>query len=376
MAEIPTRMMGRRAPSKEGESWGYETPMLMLELDKFGPRQDIAARAPLPDTIAELKNKIDEIRLRRELRLEEKKLEEVENNTSPSEESTGGIASGAVELMKAQGEFIKGAGEFVRTQSEILKEQVASKETKSTSTDQEANKTAAQILGEIAKKVVEKPVEKEGSVLATVASTAVGTLGELAKSGGKTDTSLLEKYVDAKFENYMSRIMSEIQELKNNKPKGIFDELKELKELGLIQIGAGDPIKALEIQKELLRMRKELRDSDRKWEYLMQKAAWDRRKEILEMKSKMKKNKDMGKAFEKIFDAAVDALGEIGSREGGITEVKGMTDIKSLKCSSCGTIIRYTDQSTGLVCPGCGAEYERRPEKAAERKTEETKATS
>jgi len=337
---------------KEAELWKYQVPMVTLEIDKIG----LVNQPPPPPFVnktSELKNRIEETKLKKELLLEEKKLAEIESGMIP-EQNNPDVMKGAGELLKGAGELIKSQSEIVKTQAEIMR--AGSEPKKEDVAEKEAEKKSTQILGEIAQDLIQDKLQSSQTpsqepVLATVTSEAIKTLGDLARGGKTTDGGFLDKYIDTKMENISHRIISEIKNLLPQQ-RSLSEEIKELKELGFLPVG-GDATRYAELQKDILQMRKELKESDRKWDYLMQKLSWDKRKELMEYRERMKDRRSLYKFIDELADSAVSAVVE---EQKPVSE-KFSVDIKKFKCD-CGNIVNYLPETLRVTCLHCGKQYE------------------
>lgn len=206
-----------------------------------------------------------------------------------------------------------------------------------------------------------------------------GKGGGEAKSHSLADVS---EFVSAKVEVKIAELKGMVKEAMNKgntSSPNIVDAIKELKELGVIQVGGGG---GGQTTNEALKIQQEMRKTDKAFVLALKKLELETTVKGAELQEQRRRTDILGGGFKRIGRAIGKALEEDGEEE--FEEEPSRTKRASkkvtvYKCSECASPISVppnTKPGAEVACAKCGAKFEAvDPGKQSEKKETKEKRT-
>jgi len=121
---------------------------------------------------------------------------------------------------------------------------------------------------------------------------------------------------------------------------------------------------------ETLKLLREMKRDDREFQMALKKLDLDTKLKLLALREEARKREAISSGLKKIIKAATEALGEeeISEEEKGKIEERiiegkaskrATSKLMEITCENCGETFKAAPDTKKIICPKCGAEYQR-----------------
>lgn len=202
----------------------------------------------------------------------------------------------------------------------------------------------------------------------TVALDTAEKIAAIGKGGGGEakghSLADMSEFVSAKVDVKIAELKGLVTQAINKgdtKNPNIVDAIKELKELGVIQVGGGG---GGQTTNEALKIQQEMRKTDKAFILALKKLELDTTVKGAELQEQRRRTDILGSGFKRIGRAIGKALDEDGEEEFEEEPSRRKQTSKKVtvyKCSECASPISVppgTKPGTEIACAKCGAKFE------------------